>query len=300
MKNNSLLNLIIIISLLYFSSPKKDKNKDEKKESETPEFQIGYITLPFSLSQNNIPISKVKIGHPKQEISLVLDIGSMRTWVSDQYYKSSESDTYSATKDLESYHQYDFFYGGVSSTETFKVGDKKLEQFKFLLVNNLQNNNFQGVLSLGHEFDSKHKSLVYEMSHASNTFYNMFMFKFNENNGGELYIGDITEDQKQKSNLINKCRYLIGGSSEEQIKWRCQLTQIFIGGIEDFPTFRNELMEQTGYYISKTKNNKMIEVKEPVSFETIFDKIFVPKKTMEYLKNNYLINFSNDQKICNL
>ena len=63
----------------------------------------------------------------------------MRTWVSDQYYKSSESDTYSTTNDLESYHQYDFFYGGVSSTETFKVGDKKLEQFKFLLVNNLKN-----------------------------------------------------------------------------------------------------------------------------------------------------------------
>jgi len=183
MKNNSLLNLIIIISMLYYSSPKKNKNKDEKKELEAPEFQIGYITLPFSLSQINIPISQVKIGHPKQEISLVLDIGSMRTWVSDQYYKSSESDTYSTTNDLESYHQYDFFYGGVSSTETFKVGDKKLEQFKFLLVNNLQNNNFQGVLSLGHEFDSKHKSLVYEMSHVSNTFYNMFMFKFNENNG---------------------------------------------------------------------------------------------------------------------
>ena len=299
MKNNSLLNLIIIISLFYYSSQKKNKNKDEKKEPETPEFQIGYITLPFSLSQSNIPISQVKIGHPKQEINLVLDIGSMRTWVSDQYYKSSESDTYSPTNNLESYRQYDFSYGGVSSAETFKVGDKKLEQFKFLLVNNLLNNNFQGVLSLGHEFDSKHKSLVYEMSHVSNTYYNMFMFKFNENNGGELYIGDITEDQKQKSNLINKCRYLIGGSAEEQIKWRCQLTQIFIGGIEDFPTFRNELMEQTGYYISKTKSNKMIEVKEPVSFETIFDKIFVPKKTMEYLKNNYFINFSNEQKICN-
>ena len=90
MKNNSLLNLIIIIiSMLYYSSPKKNKNKDEKKEFEAPEFQIGYISLPFSLSQINIPIFQVKIGHPKQEISLVLDIGSMRTWVSDQYYNSS-------------------------------------------------------------------------------------------------------------------------------------------------------------------------------------------------------------------
>ena len=99
--------------------------------------------------------------------------------------------------------------------------------------------------------------------------------------------------------MINECRYLIRSSAEEQIKWRCELTQIFIEGIEDFPTFRNELMEQTGYYISKTKNNKMMEVKEAVSFETIFDKIFVLKQTMEYLKNNYFIYFSNDQKIFN-
>ena len=223
----------------------------------------------------------------------------MRTWVSDQYYRSTESDTYESTNDIESQNQYDFSYGGTLSTETFKVADKKLEQFKFLLVNNLQNNNFQGVLSLGHEFDSKHKSLVYEMSHVCNTFYNMFMFKFNENGGGELYIGDTTEEQKRKNNLINKCRYLVGGSIEEQIKWRCELTQVFIGGIEDFPTFRNDLMEQTGYYISKTDFNKMIDVKQPVAFETIFDKIFIPKKYMEYLKNNYLKNFENEQKICN-
>jgi hypothetical protein len=124
------------------------------------------------------------------------------------------------------------------------------------------------------------------------------MFKFDEK-GGELLIGDTTEEQKERNHLINKCRYLIGGDPEDQIKWRCELTQMFIGGIEDFPTFRNELLEQTGYYISKTDFNKLIEVKEPVAFETIFDKIYVPQKTMDYLKNNYLKNFVNDQKICN-
>ena len=221
----------------------------------------------------------------------------MRTWVSDQYFRSDQSDTYVATGELDAHKEYDFSYSGVGATETFKVSDKKLEQFKFVLVN-LHNTNFQGVLSLGHEYDSKHKSLVYEMSHVCNTFYNMFMFKFDEK-GGELLIGDTTEEQKERNHLINKCRYLVGGDPEEQIKWRCELTQIFIGGIEDFPTFRNELMEQTGYYISKTDFNKLIEVKEPVAFETIFDKIYVPKKTMEYLKTNYLKNFANDQKMCN-
>ena len=297
MKENFLLILIILISLFSVSIPKKDKKKKEP-DPETPEFAVGYITLPFTLTQDKVPISQVKIGEPKQDIDLILDIGSMRTWVSDQYFKSKKSDTFTSIDELASHKQYDFSYSGVTAMDTFKVSDKTLEQFKFVLVNNLQNNNFQGVLSLGHEYDSKHRSLVYEMSHVCNTYYNMFMFKFNDN-GGELYIGDTTEEQKERVHLINKCRFLVGGDIEDQIKWRCELTQMFIGGIEDFPTFTDDLMEQTGYYISKTDFNKMIDVKEPVAFETIFDKIYVPKKTMEYLEKNYLKDVSNDQKICN-
>ena len=51
------------------------------------------------------------------------------------------------------------------------------------------------------------------------------------------------------------------------------LTQIFIRGIEDFPTIRDNMMEQTGYYISKTECNKSIKIDEAVFFETFFDKI---------------------------
>jgi hypothetical protein len=295
MKENFFLILFILISISF---TKKDKKKKEP-DPETPEFAVGYITLPFTLSENRLPVSKVKIGNPKQDVKVILDLGSTRTWISDQYYNSQKSTSYSSLDTLDSHHQYDFSFSGVLSTETFQVSDKTLEQFKFVLVNNLQNSNFQGVLSLGHEYDSKHNSLVYEMSHVCNTYYNMFMFKFDENGGGELLIGDTTEEQKERYHLINKCRYLIGGDIEDQIKWRCELTQIFIGGIEDFPTFQNDLMEQTGYYISKTDFNKMINVNQPVAFETIFDKIYVPKKTMEYLKKNYFKNFANDQQICN-
>ena len=46
--------------------------------------------------------------------------------------------------------------------ETFEIENKTLEDFQFLLVNEFKNNNFKGVLSLGHEYDSKHQSLVYE------------------------------------------------------------------------------------------------------------------------------------------
>ena len=299
MKEYLFLSIFLFISFFDTILTKKDKEKQIDNDSEFLDFDKGYITLPFTLTKSQIPMSKLSIGKPSQEINLVLDIGSSRTWISDQYYNNKGSKTYQPLEEAFSKEQYDFSYSGNSALETFKIGDKILQNFKFILVNNLQNNNFQGVLSLGHEYDSKHNSLVYEMSKVSNTYYNMFMFKFNEDNGGELLIGDTTEEEKEKLHLINRCRYLIGGTPEEQIKWRCQLTHVFIGGIEDMESFYEQLIEQTGYYIIETKFNKLKNIYEPVIFETIFDRIYVPKYIMEYLRDNYLKDIENNKNLCN-
>ena len=292
-KNIFFLLLLFNIIALSLTQPSLE---DDKKDDD-PEMVVGYISLKFKVSQGML-LAPIKVGSPEQEMNVVLDIGSTRTWISDQSFKKGDSSSYKDMGETESRTQYDFTYSGKSSTETFTLADKKLTDFKFLLADNLQNTKMQGALSLGHEYDSKHKSLVYEMSHVCNTFYNMFLFQFKENDEGELLIGDITEDQKRKYQYINKCLFLKGGSADEQIKWRCELTQMFIGGIEDFPTFRDNMMEQTGYYISKTDYNKLIDIDEPVVFETIFDKIYVPKKTMEYLKDNYLLNIVDGKKLC--
>ena len=299
MKEYLFLSIFLFISFFDTILTKKDKEKQIDNDNEFLDFDKGYITLPFTLTKSQIPMSKLSIGKPSQEINLVLDIGSSRTWISDQYYNNKGSKTYQPLEEAFSKEQYDFSYSGNSALETFKIGDKILQNFKFILVNNLQNNNFQGVLSLGHEYDSKHNSLVYEMSKVSNTYYNMFMFKFNEDNGGELLIGDTTEEEKEKLHLINRCRYLIGGTPEEQIKWRCQLTHVFIGGIEDMESFYEQLIEQTGYYIIETKFNKLKNIYEPVIFETIFDRIYVPKYIMEYLRDNYLKDIENNKNLCN-
>ena len=291
---NKLFFILLIFILINITCSQPSL---EEEENEEPENIVGYISVKFKVIQGKL-IAPVKIGKPEQELNLVLDIGSARTWVSDKYFKKTESSTFIDKGDKETKTQYDFKYSGKSSTDTFKLGDKKLKEFKFLLVDNLQNTDIQGVLSLGHEYDSKHRSLVYEMSHVCNTFYNMFLFQFNENNEGELLIGDITEDQKRKYQYTNMCTFLRGGSENDQIKWRCEITQMLIGGIEDFPTFRDNMMEQTGYYITKTDYNKLIDVNEPVVFETIFDKIYVPQYIMEYLRDNYLKNIVDGESLC--
>ena len=297
MREYFILIVLLLISLYQIVSSKKYKEKENDDEGGFLEIDKGYIVLPFTLSQSQIPISKINIGQPKQEINIILDIGSPRTWLSNQYYNSKESSTFQSIEETYSNTQYDFSYSGKTALETFRIKNKILQDFKFILVDNIQNNNFQGVLSLGHEYDSKHISLVYEMSKVCNTYYNMFMIKF-KGNHGELIIGDTTEEENEKINLINKCRYLIGGEPEEQIKWRCQLTHLFLGGIKDMPSFYDESMEQTGYYISQNNINKLKEIYEPVIFETILDKIYVPKYVMEYLGDNYLKDITNNEKIC--
>ena len=160
------LNLFIIIHFYFYEiiSTTEIKENDKTDENKYINSDKGYLNLPFTLTKSNIPISKIKIGQPEQEINLVLDIGSQRTWISDQYYNSQESTSFQSTQETYSNIQYDFSYSGNIAFETFKIDEKFINNFKFILVNNLQNNNFQGVLSLGHEYDSKHRSLVYEMS----------------------------------------------------------------------------------------------------------------------------------------
>ena len=308
---NFSINLFFLISIhiLFISTKRKLKKSkyadlpgEEYGEDEIQSELLGYISLKFNQS-NNYLISSVKIGIPPQELNLILDIGSERTWISNQYFDKKKSSTYISKDIFESHKQYNFKYNGISSLETFELENKKLEDFHFILVdeiidNNNNNNNIKGVLSLGHEYDSKHQSLVYEMSHVSNTFYNMFMFKFGENNKGELLIGDMSEDRKRKYSYINKCRFIRNMNKDEKIKWGCELTQIFIGPVEDYPTFRNNMMEQTGYIINRNDKNNIAIVEEIAIFETIFDRIYVPLDVMNYLKTYYFLDFFNDEELC--
>ena len=304
--NFSLYNAFLILSiLLSFTAHHLEKSKyvdlpgEEYGEDELPTEYLGYISLKFNQSSNYL-VTPVKIGTPPQEINLIIDIGSERTWVSNEFFNKFKSDSYISRDIFESHKEYDFKYSGISSLETFEMENKTLEDFQFLLVDELINNNdnLKGVLSLGHEYDSKHQSLVYEMSHVSNTFYNMFMFKFGEDNKGELLIGDMSEDRKRKYSYINKCRFKNNGNKNERIKWQCELTQIFLGAVEDYPTFRNNMMEQTGYIISRNDKNNIAIVEEIATFETIFNRIFVPEDFIDYLKEYYFIDIANEEELC--
>ena len=144
----SIIIILLLTSLIPLSLTQPSLD-DDKKEDE-PEMVVGYISLNFKVSQGML-IAPVKVGTPEQEMNLVLDIGSSRTWISDQSFKKSDSSSYSDTGEDEEKSQYDFTYSGDASTETFNLAEKKLTGFKFLLFNNLVNNKIQGALYFGNE-----------------------------------------------------------------------------------------------------------------------------------------------------
>ena len=142
----------LIIIFLIITIKSQPTNQDPQE----PERPSGTATIKFTIeTADEYPVAPIKIGDPPQELSLILDIGAERTWVHTNTFKSSQSKTYTTENQLDERTQDNFSYRGYRSKETFKLENKTLEEFLFLLVDKVDNNKFNGVLSLGREYDTK-------------------------------------------------------------------------------------------------------------------------------------------------
>jgi len=97
--------------------------------------------------------------------------------------------------------------------------------------------------------------------------------------------------------LINKCKVIEG--ENPLIKWKCELTHIFIGGVEDNQSFKDDYLDQYGYYI-REKSQHIKEVFKPVIFESIYNSIYCPKRFLSYFKENYFYNSITNSYMCKL
>ena len=279
------MKFLFIISYLFLFISSSILRNTEKLE--------GVISLEFCVvTQDELLISPIEIGTPFQPMNLVLDIGAERTWISEEIFNKTKSSSYKTQGFIEQKQQDKFLYRGAWSTELIQLSDKKLKDFDFLLVNKIESNDlFQGVLSLGREYDTKKFSIVYRMSAASATFYNSFILKFIDNNKGELYIGDLTKELKDDKTLISSCKLI-----NSKIKWSCMLTHVFVGDYGE-QKYVDSYTEEQGYVI-KGKHNKIEIIDQPVYFESIYNKIYVPKEFISYLQKNVFINNSNKNELC--
>ena len=283
---SKLLYLLLIIKIIT------------TQDQESQEMPSGTIPLKFTVEKidsDELLTTKLKIGDPQQEITLILDIGAERTWILKDNYKYSLSKTYSTENILDKRIQDTFSYSGYKSKDTFTIGNKTLDNFLFLIVEKVENKNFKGILSLGREYDTKYFSLAYRLSSTMQTFYNSFELKFEGNNTGELHIGDATDEVKNFRDLLLPCKLL---DIEPKIKWKCKLTHVFIGGIDNAKTFFDDYYEQTGYVIN-SRSYKIEVINSPVYFETIYNKIYVNRNFIDYMKINLFID-KDGKSFCSL
>ena len=193
----------------------------------TKEDKIGIININFTyIKEEELLKVPIKIGEPSQNVEMILDLSSERTWVSENIYLYNNSNKFKTDHFIDSREEGDFSYKGYWSRDTFILGDTILEKFDFLLVNQIINNNkFKGVLSLGREYDSKRFSLAYRLSAISVTYFNSFVIKFFNDKEGELIFGDLTKESKEYYNNVNKCKII---NKNPLIKWKCMLTHFLL------------------------------------------------------------------------
>lgn len=259
--------------------------------------QDGFISIDFSVvTKDELLIAPVVIGSLGQSMNLVLDISAERTWISTELYNKDKSHSYKTEGDIENKVQDYFSYKGVVSQEELEIDDKKLRAFDFLLVDTINNNDlFKGVISLGREYDKKKYSIVYKFSSLALTFYNTFVLKLSEGNKGQLTIGDLSEELKDHSKQIQSCSLL---TTDKPIKWSCELTNVFVGSKGDSFELNPNTNEKE--YIISSKSNKIKNINKPAYFETIYNKIYVPKSFLEYLKKNVFIDMDRGTDLCKL
>lgn len=249
----------------------------------------GQVMINFYLiSESQLPIVKVDIGEPKQSFNLILDINAEQTWIESSLYShllSLNYNRYSYVKELDN-ERYNL--EGYISTDVFIIDTISIKAFGFILANtsSLLSSSLspiKGALSLKREFEKNKMSLIDRLIDLKYAYKPIFTLIFDNIHHGSILIGNTDYDQlKDNKNRLSMCLF---ENIQSKSKWGCNITYVFIGDyglIQKFDDIRNE-----PYYDIDYNNSKAILINKEAYFETIYNKIYVDKKFMSYLKEKY-------------
>lgn len=258
--------------------------------------QNGIISVPFDLvSLDRYMIVPIALGTPPQEMSLVVDIGSDRTWIYKDTFQKDKSTTFFEQDSLDIKTQSDFSYQGSWTEERITFGSDAINHFNILFVDLIEGNErFLGALSFGREYDSKKFSLVYRLSALNKIFSPIFTIQFDQSElRGNIIIGDIPTTIKNQESFIGSCDLV---TIDSGIKWACELTHVFFGILPKHNKHVDTETNKTVYSISSKES--VTSIHQPAIFETIYNRIYVPLSFISDLEKNYFINTSSNIHIC--
>lgn len=237
----------------------------------------------FLISVSQLPIVKVDIGEPKQLFNLVLDINAEQTWIASSLFNSSLSSSYNRLDYVQALDIDIHTHQGYLSTDYFVIDSLSIKAFDFLLVDT--SSSIKGAVSFRREFDEKkNSSLVYRLFDMQQAIKPVFTLVFNDIHHGALVITNTNEGLIEEKKRMFNCT-LANLNSRHQ--WGCNLTHVFIG---DYGL--NQKVDDNSkepYYEIDDKKTRAIAINKDAIFETVYNKIYVDKEFMLYLKKNYFV-----------
>lgn len=236
----------------------------------------------YIVTEQKYLIVPISIGSPVKLMNLVIDINSDYTWLSENLFSQNQSDSYKALNDHIDITQDDFSYNGVLSIDQLSILNMKIDQFHFGLIKEIKNNpHYLGVISFS---SAKGNGLIDQLHFNHHIAIKSFSIKYTNPYEGIIAFGN-TIDVIQKSRSVSKCISGNGG------KWLCELNYISFDEIQ---------MDKSNRRVLNIKGNKnILEVNQMASFETIYDKINVPKDYFDYIKERVFYFASNSNNTSN-
>lgn len=261
----------------------------------TTSIEDGILSLDFfAVTQNEYLVVPIGIGTPSQNFNLVLDIGAQRSWISNEIFQSASSTSFKTESEKHQTYRDEYYsYIGIPATDILVLNTISFDSFNFLHIDRYEGNPpFEGVLSMGYEYDSKKYSIVYGLSAKATTFYNTFSLRFRDMNKGVIEIGDITSEMKDYDHLIDSCAL---DNSAPSIKWKCRLTHVFLGDKKG-KAYQDSYSKKKVFNINE-KESKVRGIDALAYFETVYNRIYAPIDFINYLKDN-LFKDKDNKPLC--
>ena len=195
--------------------------------------------FPENYIHNDIYID-IPFGTPEQIIPLNIRLQSYLTFITSEDFKEGNIKKFSYNSSLTFLKlmksKYRFagreYTEGIKVSDTIKLGNLKIENFQFVLMNNISylQSGILG-LSLKENHDSmKETSLIFQLKKQNFISSYAFSLKYLNNENGELIIGEYPHNYN-KNFLENNFVYMKSGVKGSLINWLIDFDDIYYNNL---------------------------------------------------------------------
>ena len=248
----------------------------------------------FSFYEHSYLYSQIKLGTPSKEITVQIKTYQYSLCIKDNslIYNYNTSSSYKNNGEEISPSYTGDYKKGLSSKEIFILGTKniKAENINFMLTKESKFDS-DGILGLKiHENNNKTKghNIVSQLKKDKKINKEVFFFNFDENNGGELIIGEYPHNIKKFNDTYHEAQFKITNLHipSYDINYDIRFRSILWNGTELEKESTAHILLESGYIIgSQSFEDKSFDFFSPLFIKGICSRKIVNIKYYAYTCN---------------